>query len=126
MALCQVAAVPFVWKTFLQNDVHQPFYAEFLQSGASQQSSSRVSVVERLAAPSSQSEPSSIGSASRHLELQQLVLGLISTWTGGPVDPDMPLTQAGLDSLGPPAPPTPQLACQRASTSLTQSDARRP
>lgn len=99
--------MPFVWKTFLETTMHQPFYAEFLCHTAARQSSSRVKGVERLAAPSSHFEPSSNTSASRHLGLLQLVLGSISTWTGGPVGPNMPLSQAGLDSLGSPAPPMP-------------------
>ena len=119
---CQVAAVPFVWKTFLQSTVHQPFYAEFLRHGAARQSSSRFKGVE----PSCYSADSSNASASRHLGMLQLVLGFISTWIGGPVDPNMPLSQAGLDSLGLPGTFNALNNVPKSKHSADLSGARRP
>ena len=96
--------MPFVWATFLEDTAHrQPFFADFLRDDASRHSRIGVPIVKRPSAPSSLAEQSSSASASRNHGLLHLVLGLISTWTGGPVDPNMPLTQAGLDSLGAPA-----------------------
>ena len=92
--------MPFAWATFLKEPQHgQTFYANFLQSDSVRQQTAVLCAVPTVAASGVARRPSS-ATVAHGPELLGLVVATLSKVVGQPVEPDMPLVQAGIDSLG--------------------------
>ena len=84
----QVAAIPFGWPTFLANSANRaPFYASFEAAQAS------------AAAPPTSSISKPKQGASEDA-IRKEILSLVQNVVGSAVGENVPLVQAGLDSLG--------------------------
>lgn len=93
--------MPFVWAIFLKYPQHrQTFYANFLQSDSARQQPAVLSAAPTEVAASGVTRRPSSATVARGPELLGLVIATLSKVVGQPVEPDMPLVQAGIDSLG--------------------------
>ena len=111
-AAAQLAAIPFVWPRFMQQQRHAVafLYGEHLPA---QQNG--LPLLPPAAVPAHQQQPFSTASGAASTaaapaipsqeEVLQQVLSVVTAVHGSAVDPQQPLVQAGLDSLGEPLPP---------------------
>ena len=114
MPCLQVAAVPFLWSTFLSSAFQgqQAFYAEFSPKHTLP-NSSNAAVMHQ---PGMQATPAPTWEAARvHAQVVQAVRAVHGQEIGGKV----PLVQAGLDSLGEACPP----ACPACTAMCAGNDA---
>lgn len=97
-AAAQLAAIPFVWQRFMRapRNAAAFFYAEHAQAAEF------LHPVAALPAPRPAAAPSAAAAAPLPLpdEVLQRVLAAVAAVHGSSVDPQQPLLQAGLDSLG--------------------------
>lgn len=93
--------MPFEWATFLKEPQHgQAFYTNFLQSNSARQQPAVLCAAPTEVAASGVTRRPSSATVAHGPELLGLVVATLSKVVGQPVEPDTPLVQAGIDSLG--------------------------
>ena len=93
--------MPFAWATFLKEPQHgRTFYANFLQSDSAREQPAVLCAAPTEAAASGVTRRPSSATVAHGPELLGLVVATLRKVVGQPVEPDMPLVQAGIDSLG--------------------------
>lgn len=91
----QLAAIPFVWSRFMlaARNASAFLYGEHLQHASG-------SSVLPLPEPAQQQQRSAAAAVSSEAELLEQILSAVAAVHGSAIEPQQPLLQAGLDSLG--------------------------